>query len=112
MSNRKEHLRYRNEIFHCSIMKPVLSEEEYAILAEYGTWMMALYQKKITPLNEQQQAFCQRIISEKMPEERFAKIFWKYLKRCEIAKENHLNNIPVQAKDDRKDWEKIRNMRF
>ena len=46
------------------------------------------------------------------PKEKFFNIFWKYLKRKELTKNNSLNNVRKKTKDDREDWKKIREMRF
>ena len=42
MDLRQKHIKYREIEFKCSIMNPVLSDEELDILKEYGTWMEAL----------------------------------------------------------------------
>ena len=94
------------------MMKAILTEEEFTTLVEYGTWMEALYKKKITPLNEQQKYFLVQLESNTLPEDKFAQLFWKYLKRKEIAQKTKLNNVKIKVKDDREDWKKIRNMRF
>ena len=93
-------------------MDPVLSGQDLNILKEYGTWMEALYQKKLKPLNEKQKKFCEQLAFDKPPKEKFANVFWRYLKRKEIAKSTSLNNIRRKIKDDREDWKKIRKMRF
>lgn len=93
-------------------MNPILSTEELDILKEYGTWMEALYLKKIEPLNETQAEFCRQLDLDIPPKEKFAHLFWKYLKRSQLAKTTLLNNIPRTVKDDREDWKKIRKIKF
>lgn len=112
MSTREEHIKYRQIKFECVIMNPILSKEDLEILKEYGTWMEALFLKKIEPLNEKQAEFCRQLLLNKPPEEKFANIFWKYLKRNELANTTELNNVRKTSKDDREDWKKIRKMRF
>ena len=112
MNPKQEHIKYRKIPFDCSIMKPVLSKEEFDILVAYGTWMDAIHLKKIDPITEKQRAFCVQIALDTPPKEKFALIFWKYLKRKELLKSKKLNNVTVKIKDDREDWKKIRTMRF
>lgn len=112
MTQREEHIKYRNIKFDCSIMKPILNDKEYKLLTEYGTWMNALYKKIIKPFNKNQIQFCLDLDSIELPTEQHAKIFWKYLRRLEISKNNKLNNFKTTVRDDREDWKKIRNMRF
>ena len=68
--------------------------------------------KKIKPLTEKQKKFCRLVKLENPPKEQSANIFWKYLKRKEIAENEKLCNKRKEIKDDREDWKKIRNMRF
>ena len=112
MDLRQKHIKYREIEFKCSIMNPVLSDEELDILKEYGTWMEALYLKKIEPLNEKQAEFCRQLNLDIPPKEKHANIFWKYLNRTKLAKTTILNNVRKTVKDDREDWKKIRKMRF
>ena len=112
MTEKDKHLNYLKIEFDCSVMNPVLSEKELNILKKYGTWMEALFLKKINPLTEKQIAFCRQLELDKPPKEKYANVFWKYLKRKDLAKKNVLNNVRKKIKDDRDDWKKIRKMRF
>lgn len=112
MTEHNNHIKFRRIKFNCMFMQPIHSEDEYLFLQEYGTWMEALYLKKIKPLTEKQEEFCKLVEQENPPKEQSANIFWKYLKRKEIAKGGELNNKRKKIKDDREDWKKIRNMRF
>jgi len=93
-------------------MKPVLNKEEYSILCEYGAWMNALHAGAVSPITQKQKEFCDNIKKQKPPTEKYAKIFWIYLKRKELMKKGSLVNQKIFAKDDREDWKKIRKMRF
>lgn len=112
MSYLNDHKKFINQKLECSFMKPVLNKEEYSILSKYGTWMNALHSESISPITQKQREFCDNIKKQKPPTEKYAKIFWVYLKRKELLKKGHLVNQKILAKDDRKDWLKIRKMRF
>ena len=112
MSERDKHLHYRGKRLECSFMRPICSKAEVQVLEKYGAWMEALYHEKITPITNRQKQFCRHIKSDTPPEEFYALLFWKYLKRKEIAQSSPLNNNRKKIKDDREDWKKIRKMRF
>ena len=94
-------------------MKPILTQSELTLLTEYGTWMQALSFGKIKPLNDKQKQFCTDLKLNQPPNEKYANIFWKFLKRLELVQNNELDNRKrIMVKDDREDWKKIRKMRF
>ena len=93
-------------------MKPILNTEEFNILRKYGTWMNALYSGQIDPITHKQKNFCESIRSQNPPIEKYARIFWLYLKRKEIIASTTLSNRKKLTYDDREDWKKIRKMRF
>ncbi|WP_421804416.1 DUF413 domain-containing protein [Flagellimonas sp.] len=108
----KDHMAFRKLKIECSFMRPVLTPEEYEILNEFGAWMNALYDGTLTPLTKKQEEFCQNIDTDAPPTEKYARIFWLYLKRKELFEQNKLSNQKKLMKDDREDWKKIRKMRF
>ena len=65
-------------------MRPICSKAEVQVLEKYGAWMEALHREKITPITNRQKQFCRHIKSDTPPEEFYALLFWKYLKRKEI----------------------------
>ena len=74
MTERIEHIKFRKITFNCPLMRPILSDKEYHLLCKYGTWMEALYLKKIKPINDKQKEFCRLVELENPPEEQFANI--------------------------------------
>ncbi|WP_293289662.1 DUF413 domain-containing protein [Allomuricauda sp.] len=112
MNTVKDHMAFRKLKIECSFMRPVLTPEEYEILNEFGAWMNALYDGTLTPLTKKQEEFCQNLDTDAPPTEKYARIFWLYLKRKELFKQNKLSNQKKLMKDDREDWKKIRKMRF
>jgi uncharacterized protein YifE (UPF0438 family) len=94
-------------------MAPVLTTEQYEILREYGNWMKGLYEGELSPISKDQEVFIDVVNNAPGPADNiFQLVFWKYLKRLEIANKGNLNNTKVLALDDRSEWKKIRNMRF
>jgi|SRR5690625_847618 len=121
MNERKRHMSYRKKRFkHADIgdVTKIFSEEEYGYLIKYGAWMNALYHKKIKPISKQQKVFLKKMEAKKPPhaddlEHHFLfSIFWRYIKRLEIAKNRRLNNVRKTIKDDRADWKKMRKWRY
>ncbi len=85
-SEKGKHLEYLKTKFQVNCSKEIFSNKEVDLLKNYGAWMEALCLRKIDPLTKEQVRFIEQIDQEKMPDNEYAKIWYKYNKRLEIER--------------------------
>jgi uncharacterized protein len=84
LTEKEKHLKFLKLNYHINCSRTIFSAEEIEVLEKYGSWLEALYLKKIKPITIKQKAFLKELESNKLPENKFAKVWFKYIKRIEI----------------------------
>jgi uncharacterized protein YifE (UPF0438 family) len=108
LSEKKKHLAFLKFNFQISCSREIFSPKEIDILVTNGAWLEALHLHKIKPLTELQETFIEQIEQGIQPENKIAKVWFKYIKRIEIEKkfgtslkvQYQLNNNDFYSRED------------
>lgn len=81
---KEKHLKLLNVKFHIGCSNAIFNKEELELLEKYGSWLEALYLRKINPITKKQEHFLEEIESDSMPENKLSRTWYKYIKRLGI----------------------------
>jgi len=79
-----DHIFFRKEKFKISCSTGIFSVDEREFLMNYGSWLKALADGKIQPYTLAQEHFLQVVKGSEEPNTEHEKIWWRYIKRCEL----------------------------
>ena len=86
ITGKERHLKYLNIRYQINCSKIIFTKEEIEILEKYGSWLEALFLRKISPITLKQRVFLEELDKNTIPENEYVKVWFKYIKRIEIEK--------------------------
>ena len=114
MNTKTEHIKYLKSKgdFNIDCCHSIFSDTEIRLLKRYGNWFLGLTNGDLKPFTESQEQFIEVANFKRKPVSEYENIWFKYLKRQKLEKENPEKfNLNYKSQDDsffsREDYYKL-----